>query len=54
MSPLTDPLGPDLTATLRALKLGKLTATLPESALAKRNFNFVSADAAGVAARGGS
>ena len=30
MSPLTDPLGPDLTATLRALKLGKLTATLPE------------------------
>ena len=30
MSSLTDPLGPDLTATLRALKLGKLTATLPE------------------------
>ena len=30
MSPLTDPIGPDLTATLRALKLGKLTATLPE------------------------
>ena len=30
MSPLTDPLGPDLKATLRALKLGKLTATLPE------------------------
>jgi len=25
MSPLTDPIGPDLTATLRALKLGKLT-----------------------------
>ena len=30
MSSLTDPLGPDLTATLRALKLGKITATLPE------------------------
>ena len=30
MSSLTDPLGPDLKATLRALKLGKLTATLPE------------------------
>ena len=27
MPSLTDPLGPDLTATLRALKLGKLTAT---------------------------
>ena len=26
-SPRTDPLGPDLTATLRALQLGKLTAT---------------------------
>ena len=30
MSPLTDPLGPDLKATLRALKLGKLADTLPE------------------------
>ena len=26
MSPLTDPLGPDLKATLRALKLGKPSA----------------------------
>src|SRR5437867_8195846 len=38
MPSLTDPLGPDLKATLRALKLGKLTATLPERlTLARQN-----------------
>ena len=40
MSSLTDPLGPDLTATLRALKLGKLTATLPERLTLARQQNM--------------
>ena len=40
MSPLTDPIGPDLTATLRALKLGKLTATLPERLTLARQHNM--------------
>ena len=44
MSPLTDPLGPDLTATLRALKLGKLTATLPERLTLARQHNMPHAD----------
>lgn len=44
MSPLTDPLGPDLTATLRALKLGKLTATLPERLTLARQQNMPHAD----------
>jgi hypothetical protein len=44
MSPLTDPLGPDLTATLRALKLGKLTATLPERLTLARQNNMPHAD----------
>ena len=44
MSPLTDPPGPDLTATLRALKLGKLTATLPERLTLARQHNMPHAD----------
>ena len=44
MSPLTDPIGPDLTATLRALKLGKLTATLPERLTLARQHNMPHAD----------
>ena len=44
MSSLTDPLGPDLTATLRALKLGKLTATLPERLTLARQQNMPHAD----------
>ena len=44
MSSLTDPLGPDLTATLRALKLGKLTATLPERLTLARQNNMPHAD----------
>ena len=44
MSPLTDPLGPDLTATLRALKLGKLTATLPERLTLARQTDMPHAD----------
>ena len=44
MSPLTDPIGPDLTATLRALKLGKLTATLPERLTLARQQNMPHAD----------
>ena len=44
MSSLTDPLGPDLTATLRALKLGKLTATLPERLTLARQHNMPHAD----------
>ena len=44
MSPLTDPLGPDLKATLRALKLGKLTATLPERLTLARQDNMPHAD----------
>src|SRR6266480_625307 len=44
MSALTDPIGPDLTATLRALKLGKLTATLPERLTLARQHNMPHAD----------
>jgi DNA replication protein DnaC len=44
MSPLTDPLGPDLKATLRSLKLGKLTATLPERLTLARQSNMPHAD----------
>jgi len=44
MSPLTDPLGPDLKATLRSLKLGKLTATLPERLTLARQDNMPHAD----------
>ena len=44
MSSLTDPLGPDLKATLRALKLGKLTATLPERLTLARQDNMPHAD----------
>ena len=44
MSSLTDPLGPDLTATLRALKLGKLTATLPERLTLARQHDMPHAD----------
>ena len=44
MSSLTDPLGPDLKATLRALKLGKLTATLPERLTLARQNNMPHAD----------
>ena len=44
MSPLTDPLGPDLKATLRVLKLGKLTATLPERLTLARQNNMPHAD----------
>jgi DNA replication protein DnaC len=44
MSPLTDPIGPDLTATLRALKLGKLTATLPERLTLARQTDMPHAD----------
>ena len=44
MSSLTDPLGPDLTATLRALKLGKLTATLPERLTLARQTDMPHAD----------
>jgi hypothetical protein len=44
MSSLTDPPGPDLTATLRALKLGKLTATLPERLTLARQHNMPHAD----------
>ena len=44
MSPLTDPLGPDLKATLRALKLGKLTDTLPERLTLARQHNMPHAD----------
>ena len=44
MSSLTDPLGPDLKATLRALKLGKLTATLPERLTLARQHNMPHAD----------
>ena len=44
MSSLTDPIGPDLTATLRALKLGKLTATLPERLTLARQHNMPHAD----------
>ena len=44
MSSLTDPLGPDLTVTLRALKLGKLTATLPERLTLARQQNMPHAD----------
>ena len=44
MSPLTDPLGPDLKATLRALKLGKLTATLPERLTLARQSGMPHAD----------
>ena len=44
MSPLTDPLGPDLKATLRSLKLGKLTATLPERLTLARESNMPHAD----------
>ena len=40
MSPLTDPLGPDLKATPRALKLGKLTATLPQRLTLPRQNNM--------------
>jgi hypothetical protein len=44
MPPLTDPLGPDLKATLRSLKLGKLTATLPERLTLARQNNMPHAD----------
>src|SRR5712691_5217691 len=44
MSSLTGPLGPDLKATLRALKLGKLTATLPERLTLARQNNMPHAD----------
>ena len=44
MSPLTDPIGPDLTATLRAPKLGKLTATLPERLTLARQTDMPHAD----------
>ena len=44
MSSLTDPLGPDLKATLRSLKLGKLTATLPERLTLARQNNMPHAD----------
>ena len=44
MSSLTDPIGSDLTATLRALKLGKLTATLPERLTLARQHNMPHAD----------
>jgi len=44
MSPLTDPLGPDLKTTLRALKLGKLAATLPERLTLARQNNMPHAD----------
>ena len=44
MSSLTDPIGPDLTATLRALKLGKLTATLPERLTLARQTDMPHAD----------
>ena len=44
MSSLTDPLGPDLKATLRALKLGKLTATLPERLTLARQTDMPHAD----------
>jgi DNA replication protein DnaC len=44
MPSLTDPLGPDLKAALRALKLGKLTATLPERLTLARQNNMPHAD----------
>ena len=44
MSALTDPIGPDLKATLRALKLGKLTDTLPERLTLARQHNMPHAD----------
>ena len=44
MSSLTDPLDPDLKATLRALKLGKLTATLPERLTLARQTDMPHAD----------
>src|SRR6266542_3808303 len=44
MSPLTDPLGPDLKATRRTLMLGKLTATLPERLTLARQHNMPHAD----------
>jgi DNA replication protein DnaC len=44
MPALTDPIGPDLKATLRALKLGKLTDTLPERLTLARQDNMPHAD----------
>src|SRR5260370_1285359 len=44
MSSLTDPLAPDLKAPLRALKLGKLAATLPERLTLARQNNMPHAD----------
>ena len=44
MSPLTYPIRPDLTGTLRALKLGKLTATLPERLTLARQTDMPHAD----------
>jgi hypothetical protein len=44
MSPLTDPLSPDLKTTLRTLKLGKLTATLPERLTLARQTSMPHAD----------
>ena len=44
MPALTDPLGTDLKNTLRALKLGKLTATLPERLTLARQANMPHAD----------
>jgi len=44
MSALTDPLDPDLKVTLRALKLGKLTATLPERLTLARQTDMPHAD----------
>ena len=44
MPSLTDPLSADLKATLRALKLSKLTATLPERLTLARQTNMPHAD----------
>ena len=44
MPALTDPIGPDLKAALRALKLGRLTDTLPERLTLARQNNMPHAD----------
>src|SRR5580704_3058214 len=44
MASPTRPIGPHPTATLRALKLGKLTATLPERLTLARQHNMPHAD----------
>ncbi len=40
MSSLTDPIGSDLTATLRALKLGNVAAPSPERLTLARQHNM--------------